>query len=146
MAFSETLRQLLSVKNMKAVDLSRQTGLSEASISDYLSGKKEPRGRQSVEIARALGVTLDLLWETGFDKKSPAPESEADMQKAKLIKLYDGLSQPGKSQLISHAEYLANLEAGQEPRKMAVAAHKGGILFKDAPDEEALKREIDKLI
>lgn len=67
LGFSEQLKKLMAQKNMKAVDLARAAGLSEAAISDYLKGKKEPRGRQSIAIAKALDVSLDTLWETGFD-------------------------------------------------------------------------------
>lgn len=70
MAFQNQLKKLMNEKNMKAVDLARATGLSEAAISDYLKGKKEPRGRQSIAIATALCVSLDTLWETNFQQKS----------------------------------------------------------------------------
>lgn len=66
MAFAKQLKKLMDVKNMRAVELARSTGLSEAAISDYLKGKKEPRGRQSIAIAKALAVSLDTLWETEF--------------------------------------------------------------------------------
>ena len=56
MAFSDKLKELMEQNNMKAVELARTCGLSEAAISDYLKGKKEPRGRQSIEIAKALQV------------------------------------------------------------------------------------------
>lgn len=67
MAFADTLKEMLDTKGLKAVDLARATGLSEAAISDYLNGKKEPRGRQSILIANALQVSLDTLWETGYE-------------------------------------------------------------------------------
>lgn len=67
MSFSDKLKEMLNKNGLKAVDLARSTGLSEASISDYLKGKKEPRGRQSIAIAKALNVSLDTLWETGYD-------------------------------------------------------------------------------
>lgn len=70
MAFSEQLKKLLDKNGLKAVDLARATGLSEAAISDYLKGKKEPRGKQSIAIAKALTVSLDTLWQTGFDTSS----------------------------------------------------------------------------
>lgn len=66
MSFSEKLRSLLESREMRAIDLANATGLSGAAISDYLNGKKEPRGKQSVEIAKALNVSLDELWETEF--------------------------------------------------------------------------------
>ncbi len=67
MSFADKLKEMLDKNGLKAVDLSRATGLSEAAISDYLKGKKEPRGRQSIAIAKALNVSLDTLWETGYD-------------------------------------------------------------------------------
>lgn len=68
----------MTQRDMRAADLSRDTGLSEAIISEYLSGKKEPRGKQSVSIARSLNVSLDELWETGFDDKEKAPATEQE--------------------------------------------------------------------
>ena len=38
MAFANKLKEILSQKGLKAVDLARATGLSEAAISDYLKG------------------------------------------------------------------------------------------------------------
>lgn len=70
MSFSDQLKLLMRKNNMKSVDLARLTGLSEAAISDYINGKKEPRGKQSINIAKALNVSLDVLWETGFDEKT----------------------------------------------------------------------------
>ena len=90
MAFSDTLRDLLDDRDMRAADLSRATGLSEAAISDYLKGKKEPRGKQSAIIAKALLVSLDTLWETDFapeiTKKSPTPSN--DDAEDKIIQLF----------------------------------------------------------
>ncbi|HIT52375.1 MAG TPA: helix-turn-helix domain-containing protein [Candidatus Fimivicinus intestinavium] len=69
MAFADQLKKLMAENGCKAVDLARTSGLSEAAISDYLRGKKEPRGRQSIAIAKALHVSLDTLWETEFDPR-----------------------------------------------------------------------------
>lgn len=87
MSFSEQLKRLLILNNMKAADLARATGLSEAAISDYLKGKKEPRGKQSIAIAKALNVSLDVLWETGFQNstqntKKPTIVSDDELWKA----------------------------------------------------------------
>lgn len=71
MSFADKLKEMLNKNGLKAADLARATGLSEAAISDYLKGKKEPRGRQSIAIAKALNVSLDTLWETGYDNTNP---------------------------------------------------------------------------
>lgn len=90
MAFQDKLKELMTEKNMKAVDLARATGLSEAAVSDYLKGKKEPRGKQSISIAKALGVSLDTLWETGFQDDSNYAEFG---RKLKSIRKEKSLSQ-----------------------------------------------------
>ena len=98
MPFSDTLRLLLSEKNMKAADLARATGLSEAAISDYLNGKKEPRGRQSIAIAEALGVSLDRLWETGLEEQSAEFKS--------FLKYYVPLSTEQKKVALAQMQWL----------------------------------------
>ena len=82
MSFSEQLKRLLILNNMKAADLARATGLSEAAISDYLKGKKEPRGKQSIAIAKALKVSLDVLWETGFQNDTQNTKKPTIVSKA----------------------------------------------------------------
>lgn len=72
MSFAENLRRLLDDRGMKAVELARKADLSESIISEYLSGKKEPRGRQSVAIAKALDVPMDTLWGTEFQEQAEA--------------------------------------------------------------------------
>lgn len=107
MAFAEQLRELMNKKNMKAVELARATGLSEAAISDYLKGKKEPRGRQSIAIAKALEVSLDILWETGLDNDI-APAANGINEKFNL------LSNDSKKIVESLIEYLLLLQGNQE--------------------------------
>jgi len=93
MAFQSKLKELMNAKNMKAADLARSTALSEAAISDYLNGKKEPRGRQSVAIAKALGVSLDTLWETDFDNSTNGTSSDIPSE---LLDKYSGPNQPDR--------------------------------------------------
>ena len=93
MAFKDTLRKLMDEKNIKAVALSRETGLSEGVISEYLSGKKEPKGRGSISIAKALNVSLDELWDTEFKgtstvthtKKEPTLNDELTQELIKML-------------------------------------------------------------
>lgn len=121
MAFADTLKKLMDAREMKAVDLARATGLSEAAISGYLKGTKEPRGKQSVEIAKALNVPLDILWETDFapyllgidtTKTSPEPttiDPEDEKEKDEIVKvLTEGLSRLGfldKDGMISDRDF-----------------------------------------
>ncbi len=83
--FSEHLRELMKERQMSAADLARATGLSEAAISGYLNGKKEPRGAQSKSIAQALNVSLDELWQTGFHIKAEGDEITITCEEKELI-------------------------------------------------------------
>lgn len=98
MSFSEQLKRLLILNNMKAVDLARATGLSEAAISDYLKGKKEPRGKQSIAIAKALNVSLDVLWETGFQNDTQNTKKSTTVSDDELWKVFN--TDPSKEALV----------------------------------------------
>ncbi len=69
--FAERLRTALSNANMKAIDLHLATGISKASISEYLSGSYEPKQRNTYKIAAALGVKPSYLMGDISDKESP---------------------------------------------------------------------------
>ena len=98
MSFSEQLKRLLILNNMKAADLARATGLSEAAISDYLKGKKEPRGKQSIAIAKALNVSLDVLWETGFQNDTQNTKKSTIVSDDELWKVFN--TDPSKEALV----------------------------------------------
>lgn len=89
MAFPDQLKKLMGERNMKAVDVARATGLSEAAISDYLKGKKEPRGRQSIALAKALNISLDMLWETDFSISNDVETSPIFKNNAVLSELFE---------------------------------------------------------
>lgn len=76
MAFKDTLRRLMDEQGMKATTLSKLSGISEGLISEYLSGKKEPLGKTSIAIAKALGVSLDVLWDYDSEDEKISSENE----------------------------------------------------------------------
>ena len=94
-------------KGIKAVTLAREAALSEAIVSEYLSGKKEPRGKQSIAIAKALGVSLDELWETGFQaaaQPGPTPREQLHLEK------YRRLPSQGQASVDQMIDTLLSLE------------------------------------
>lgn len=64
MTFGEKLQYALNMRNKKASDLSRATGLSQSLISQYLSDKFEAKNDKAVLIANYLNV--DPLWLMGL--------------------------------------------------------------------------------
>lgn len=59
--FSDRLRDLLSSTDATQADLSRNTGISESSISHYLKGDWEPKQDALYAIAKYLNVSADWL-------------------------------------------------------------------------------------
>ena len=60
--FKERLKQAIDKKRYKNAELSRMTGVSAATIGNYLNGNRTPRGfGDIVPVAKALNVSVDYL-------------------------------------------------------------------------------------
>lgn len=62
---SSRLKQALSSKNMTARELSNKSGVSEASISQYINGTHKPGNISSGKMAKVL--ECDPVWLMGFE-------------------------------------------------------------------------------
>ena len=61
METKERIRMLMEGKHLSQKELANLSGITEASMSKYLSGERTPRIDVVVNIANALGVTTDEL-------------------------------------------------------------------------------------
>lgn len=59
--FKDRLLTALSVRNMSAAELSRLSGIDEATLSNYKKGKYIPKQRKTEAIANALDVSVSWL-------------------------------------------------------------------------------------
>ena len=59
--FSQRLKKAMDEQRVTQSDLSTLTGLGKSSISQYLSGKNEPKVKTMTLIADALNVSVDWL-------------------------------------------------------------------------------------
>ncbi|WP_294465558.1 helix-turn-helix domain-containing protein [uncultured Anaerofustis sp.] len=62
---SERLNYILNLRNLKQADLVRKTNLQKSAISQYLSGKVEPKQDNIFILANALSVSE--AWLMGYD-------------------------------------------------------------------------------
>lgn len=60
-AFKDRMNELFKELNLTQVSLSKKTGVSQSSLSEYLLGKKEPTISVVMKIAEALDISLDWL-------------------------------------------------------------------------------------
>lgn len=73
MDFSERLKEAMRFRNFRQVDLSTRTKIDKGTISNYLSGKYEPKTVNAVLIADALNV--NPMWLLG-DEDEPMEKEQ----------------------------------------------------------------------
>ena len=69
----DTFAKLLKEKNLKPIDVSKATGISPATLSDWKTGKSKPKQDKLIKIADYFGVTVDYLM-TGKDASPAEPQ------------------------------------------------------------------------
>ena len=102
--------------DIKAIDLAKRSGISEATISQYRSGYSKPKDNRLVLIANILGV--DPAWLMGLDVPMlpPAPAATPSLppDQASLLTKYGKLSSAGKDDLHKRADELIALGYTEE--------------------------------
>jgi transcriptional regulator with XRE-family HTH domain len=104
--FRFRLDKALALRNMKARDLVKATGISESAISQYRKGLTEPKRDRLVQIANALQVNAS--WLMGLDVPMEEPTfipwsvlTNPTEEESELIDLYRCLSKDDKEQVSS---------------------------------------------
>ena len=77
--------------NMSQVDLSKKIGISNVTISRYLSGDRVPRLDVITKIASAFNVSVDYLLGLSDDKNGENANTNTDVDIALLAKNLFGL-------------------------------------------------------
>lgn len=83
--FRERLSQLFHERGWTQVEAARKLGVSQALISHYLSGKREPLPRTMAHLAERLGVTVEELM---GESKRKTLARRSDAEKSDLLCLH----------------------------------------------------------
>ena len=59
--FTMNLKKLMIEREMNAADIARKTGMTQATLSRYINGKRIPNINSVIKIAKALNVPIELL-------------------------------------------------------------------------------------
>ena len=78
-SFLIRFQQAMNERNIKQSDLAERTGLGKSAISQYATGKYEPKQRALHLLAEVLDVSE--MWLMGYDVPMERGISEEDMQK-----------------------------------------------------------------
>lgn len=97
---ADRIKYALNYRKLKPKDLSEKTGISRSSISEWLSGKYEPKQDKIFLIAEALNV--DEGWLLGLDvpieRKSNISEIYNQLDQNRQLKVYSFAEQQLKEQ------------------------------------------------
>ena len=113
---SKRLREAMYKANKTQADLARETGISKATLSRYLSGQFEPKQIAVNKMAVALNVAEMWLWGCDVPMERPAPEDvgtlAADVllnpDMLRLVQIYSELEEADKNMLLMLAENMHN--------------------------------------
>lgn len=106
------LREAMDNAEKSQADLSRETGISKATLSRYLSGQFEPKQIAVNKMAVALNVAEMWLWGCDVPMERPAPEEVGTLAAdvllnpdlMRLAQIYMELEQTDKDMLLMLAE------------------------------------------
>ena len=62
---SDRLKEIMHIRQLKQADLARATGLAKGGISNYITGRYEPKSDVISKLAKALNCSEMWLW--GYD-------------------------------------------------------------------------------
>lgn len=97
--FAQNLKNIMQKRNKTQSDLVKDLSFRQATVSDWLNGKKYPRMDKVEKLANYLGVSInELLMQS-------VSEPLTDQEKS-MIKKYRQLNADGKSRV----DYVLNME------------------------------------
>jgi len=115
--FKNRLKEAMTVRGYRQVDLSNMTGLGESNISQYCSGARTPRGDALLDLAHVLHV--DAAWLLGYDVPMVVEKGQCVIEtnspgELTLLAAYRALNDKGKACLVERACELTELPKYQD--------------------------------
>lgn len=97
MTLQERIKEQMAEKKINQKELAEMTGLTEASVSKYVNGKREPRIDVILKLAKAFNVSTDYLLQGYESQTLHNPFNEVKMAVARSK---NELSEEEKTKLI----------------------------------------------
>lgn len=102
------LKEAMDNAGKSQADLARETGISKATLSRYLSGQFEPKQIAVNKLAVALNVAEMWLWgcDVPMTKKETAPKDGLSKAKLQLLALAENCSEEEAERLLQVMELI----------------------------------------
>jgi len=115
-SFAKRLRDGLEIRGMKPIDLSKKTGISESSISQWLKGTHE--AKQTGVYKAAIALEVHVAWLMGYDVTMDgvavgARSDDLTLPEYTHIKKYRVCDDDGKT----HVDYILDREYSRALKK-----------------------------
>lgn len=85
MKIGEKILMLREEKDMKQKELAELVGVTEATLSRYENGKREPKGEIVSRIAKALNVSTDYLLDSDNNLNKESETSSLELSKKEML-------------------------------------------------------------
>lgn len=93
--FAQNLKNIMQKRNKTQSDLVKDLSFRQATVSDWLNGKKYPRMDKVEKLANYLGVSINELLMQSVSEP-PVPAIQLTDQEKSMIKKYRQLNADGK--------------------------------------------------
>ena len=119
MSFANTLKELLSEKNISQSHLAAAIGFSQRAVSKWINAQAEPTERAIISCAEFFGITVDEMLGLSENFETPTSSPYIEPQKKeplpldeeRLLQDYRGLSYIGKARVVAYADLIREQEA-----------------------------------
>ena len=83
------LKEAMRIRDMKQVDLVKATGLAKGGISNYVTGRYEPKSDVISKLAKALDCSEMWLWgyDVPMERQKNVPSDESDLTEGEKLLL-----------------------------------------------------------
>ena len=85
--FKDRLRKAIEIKSLKPIDISKKTGITKGTISNYLNGRYKAAQTNLYLISKALNV--DEAWLMGYDVPMEKEDEEYNKFIESLVNAYN---------------------------------------------------------
>lgn len=77
------IKEALSIRNMKQVELAEKSGISKGTINNWLNQRYQPKQKSLLILSRVLEVSE--MWLAGYDVPMERPEEQAKMDELAIL-------------------------------------------------------------
>lgn len=97
---AQRLQEAMELANMKQSDLARITGLSKGGISNYVTGRYEPKSDIISKLAKALSCSEMWLWgyDVPMERETPPPLTKDQLSEGEkaVVELFNRVPEDQK--------------------------------------------------